>query len=512
MSYQRETLQLHSVAPDLIPQDAPLEAWNDAANVFFRNGESYRALGDAPTLPNAQADARTAVYVEVAGQGFWVYATNLGIFAHDGAVEFDITPAAGWTGADAATFTSCVLNGIAYINASDRDPVYWGGAPLEGCEPLPDWPSNGRCLALRAHKNFLFGIGFISEGDQRVRWSDAAEAGTVPQSWTPAPDNFAGFVDLAPLSAACLEGASLRDSFVVYKNESVWSFDFVGGNAVFRVRKIFAEHGIVNTNALTRGIDDVHLFVGSEGDVFITDGVQVRSVLDGRAQRAFYAAFVQNKNGLFAAATLAREKVGLVCYPANGSTRINQALVFDFITQDIGFRDMPDILCAAEGGKLSDGSQSNVWDGDPQSWDDDGTPWPFEVSVVTLDDVLVAGAFGFAVVSDPEAEDFIGGEVFARVEKSGLAFGDAQVRKMVSRIWPKITGRDGDQLEIRLGGQEITGGPVALQPPVMFTIGQDYPIDTFVQGRFLSMEITSQGGAPWRMGTMDLEFKEVGGW
>jgi hypothetical protein len=397
-----------------------------------------------------------------------------------------------------------------FINASDRDPVYWNGDEAQVCQPLPGWPTDGRCLTLRAHKNFLFAIGFISEGTQRVRWSDAAAAGEVPSTWAPGLDNLAGFLDLAPLSSPCIEGATLRDSFIVYKQESMWSFDFVGGNAVFAARKLFAEHGIAGANAVTRGIDDVHLFVGDEGDVFITDGVRVNSILDGRAQRDFYADFAQNDPRIFSAVTLAREKVGVIIYPRGGASRGNRALIYDFISQDIGYRDMPDVTCAAAGAALRDVGDVNQWDGAIGTWDEQTRAWGQDVFGQTLDDIMAGGDMGFVILSDPNADDFTTGPVRAQLEKSGLAFGNPQRRKMVTRLWPKVSGRIGDTLLFRVGGQDVTGGPVSLGPPVTFTIGQDTSVDTFVQGRFLSMEIVSEGGAPWRIGTIDVEYREVG--
>jgi len=261
MSYVRQTLALHSVAPDLIAADAPADVWTDVRNVLFRNGESVRTPGDVLTLGTARTPL-ALVYFGLPGVGFWVYAAAEGIFAHDGTTETDISPA-GWAAPAAGeVFTACVMGGIAYVNGSERDPVYWTGNTGVPCDVLPDWPGGGRCLALRAHKAFLFAIGMVSEGAQRVRWSDAAEAGAVPQSWAPAADNLAGFVDLAPLASACLDGLTLRDSFMVYKGESIWSLDFVGGNAVFAARKVFSEHGIASTHAVTGGVDDVHLFAG----------------------------------------------------------------------------------------------------------------------------------------------------------------------------------------------------------------------------------------------------------
>ena len=210
MSYARASLPLRSVTPDLIPQDAPQDAWNMARNVLFRNGESVAAGNDLPVFPFASTNPETMVYVEPFDTGYWVYASEDGVFATDGSVEYDITPTL-WTGFTSGTvWTSCVINGLAVVNASTSAPVWWDGNPANPCTILPDWEVGGRCLCMRAHKAFLFAIGYISDNGARVKWSDAAEPGTVPQVWTPAADNLAGFVDLAPLFTDCLDGAALQ--------------------------------------------------------------------------------------------------------------------------------------------------------------------------------------------------------------------------------------------------------------------------------------------------------------
>lgn len=514
MSYQRTTVSLHSVAPDLIPQDAPADVWNYGKNVAFRNGETVRVNGDSPTLPTDKAP-RTMVFLRVQGLGYWVYATDLGIYAHDGSIETDITPAAGWSGVETfPTFTSCVLSGVAYLNASDRDPVYWDGNPSNLCQPLPDWPSAGRCLALRAHKNFLFAIGMLSEGGfsgQRIRWSDAAEAGAVPDTWTPGPDNFAGFLDLAPLSSPARDAVTIRDEFLIMKEESIWSLSLIGGNSVFQARKLFAEHGLHATNAVCRGPNDEILFVGEGGDVYLTDGVQVKSALDGRAQRTFYAGFSGAHPTTFSAVTLMREKLGMIIYP-NVGTDADQALMFDFASGDIGFREMPDTFCAGEGQVLSDIGDANQWDADDNEWDTDTQRWNEIAANASADDVVIGGDFGFLQVSDDTANDFYMGPVAASVEKSGIAFGNPQGHKLINRVWPKLSGTVGDIVQIRIGSQDVTGGPVSLGPVVDYTIGVTTSVDTFTEGRFLSIEISSNGGSPWRLGSIDIEYREVGRW
>jgi hypothetical protein len=512
MSYQRASLRMRSVSPDTIPQDTPDAVWNTGENVMWDSaGETARVPGDTPTLPNAALNARTCVFVTSGGGKFWLYANETGVWIHDGAVELDVTPAV-WAPQAEGNWTSCVLGGIGYINASTADPVYWDGNPVNVCLPLPDWPVNGRCNALRAHKNYLWAIGMVSEDASICRWSDAAEPGALPDSWTPAPDNSAGFQPLMPNAAACIDAQTLRDELWIYKTEGIFAARFVGGNQVFSFRKAFAEHGIAGVNAVTRGLDDVHLFVGSDGDVYLCDGVQVKSILDGRAQRTFYRDFSDNTGRLFSVATLQRSKIGLVIYPQSGETVGNRVLMFNYITGDIGFREVDPTYCMASGAQLRDGAGPNVWDTDSQPWDDDRTAWPQTNTDATIDDLMIGGSYGFAIISDPASNDFLSGPVVLALEKTGISFGDAEQRKLINRVWPKISGVAGDVVTFRLGGQEITGGPIALAPPVDFVIGQTTSLDTFVQGRFLSIQISSTGGSPYRMGSIDVEFRGLGLW
>ena len=271
---------------------------------------------------------------------------------------------------------------------------------------------------MRSHKNFLFACG-LADAVQRVRWSDAAESGTIPQSWDATAENLAGSVDLAPSFSEIREARTLRDDFLVYKGESIWRLTFIGGNAVFRAAVQFSEAGIAAPNCLTTGPNDEHLFVGSEGDLQLTDGVNIRPVLDGKAQRAFYDDFSANAERVFAAVSLDRENLGFIAYPRTGSSVPNYAVMFDFQSGAVGFRDMPDTLTAAEGSKLSSVGTQNTWDGDSQGWDLDGSSWNRVISAASVDDALIGGQKGFASISDIDNDDFLGGPVQARGRQVG---------------------------------------------------------------------------------------------
>lgn len=506
---RRETINLHSMAPDLIPEDAPAEVWTGAQNVVFRNGETVAAGADSSVYAVASITPKTIVYVEPFDSGFWVYADENSIMVTDGTNEFDITPVSWVTTGVDPIYTSTVINGLACVNVNDRDPVYWDGNTSNVCEPLPDWPDGGTCLALRGHGNFLMAVGMTSEGGQRVRWSSAAAAGEIPDSWTPLASNQAGFVDLAPLSSDCLDGLTMHDDFLVYKRESIWRFVFVGGNDIFDVSQAFAEYGCASTNGIGRGPNDNHLFITSAGDIAITNGITVDSVLSGRAQRVFYDDFQEVKGADYSVFTLMREKLGGVIYPTNGSLTGMRILLFDYDSGDISFRDVDNALCSASGRFLEDVGDRNTWDGDPEAWDLDPTAWNQSISPATVEDVLIGSTSGFLLLGGSDTA------LPVSLEKEGLAFGNPKFRKQIDRIWPKMVGTTADVIQFRLGSQETSGGPVSLGPTLDYEIGSGLSIDTFWQGRFLSIYVESGSAtdvSSWRLGSFDLEFREVGRW
>lgn len=512
--YKREPLALHSTVSDLLPSEAPASAWNVSRNVAFRNAEAFRVSGDQRIFPDITDPVAAMVFCRVLGIGYWIIATETEVLAHDGSSTYDITPL-DWTPTGRAlgvdTYTTCIANGLPVLNVSSREPYYWDGNTYEPMKHLPGWPDGRTCQAMRAHKNFLFAIGMLDTGGNEVLWSDAAGPGEIPQTWDPQPDNLAGSVVLAPLFDPCLDGLTMRDEFFVYKRQSIWAASFVGGQFVFAFREVFNEHGLAATGAITRGPDDQHLFVAAIGDVYLTDGTRVASILDGREQRAFYADFTSELNPVLCATTLQREKLALVIYPRRGDTAATQALLYDFTSGDIGFRDMPYTLCAEAGAILEDVGDQNTWEGAAEEWNNSVGTWNAKISAQSNDDVMIGTSSGVFCISS-QALDFAAGPVQALLSKTGLAFGDPSALKMVRSVWPRVVGRKGDTLTFRLMGQETIDGPVMVGAPQTYVIGETQKLDAFMTGRWLGIEVTSTGGAPWRMPVIELDMRRLGSW
>jgi hypothetical protein len=297
---------------------------------------------------------------------------------------------------------------------------------------------------------------------------------------------------------------SLRDDLLIYKSQSIWMASLVGGQFVFAFRTLFEEHGLFATNALCRGPDDQHLSVSPVGDVFLTDGVSARSVLEGRAQRTFAASF--SAQSTVYAVSLQRSKQGLVVVDQQG-------WVYDFVSGDLGKRQVADSNCAASGRLIDAGAaSSNQWDNDANAWDTDVTQWDEQALALSNDDVLVGGVGGVFAITSPGATTFFGGvQIDASLSKDGIVLKPFK-RTMFDRLRPDVDGNEGTVLKFRLSAQESANGAVTLAPAVDFAVTESDTVDAFLQGRFMGLQITSKGGDPWVLGNLEFYSREVGGW
>lgn len=511
MSYQRATLELHGSYPDLIPQDAPATGWNTTFNVMFHNGQTRRVPGNTPvyTAP-ASAPLCTMFYTNAAGEHCWIYATTGGIFTIDAAGTHTITPLSGWAPTSLSIVTMDALGGVPIINDSVSGPFYWSGDALVRALALPNWPAGWRCMSMRAHKYFLMAIGRLdTAGRQRVSWSDAAEPGSLPAAWTPADTNLAGWVDLMPANSPCVDGFTLRDQFIVCKGESIHAMQLVDDTSVvFATAVRFNNIGLSGVGGWTMGPGDLALFASSDGGLYVTDGTDLKDVSDGSVRRTYYAEADPDQIRSVRAATLFREGISLIGYPTQGNGACNRALVYDWASGELGFRDLPSATAMAQGRFLQD-TAPNAWNSDSRAWWADDGAWDFQLAPATGDDVIAGSAGGFWLLSG-ETANTVPQNVY--LLKTGLAFGDAQARKLICRVWPKVDGRDGDTLTITVGGQETAGGLVTWSSPQTFTIGAGRPVEVFITGRYMALEIKADTGAAWTLGTFDVEFKGAGRW
>ena len=493
---------------DVDPLELPYNFWTDTANLVPRVGGMQRALGYVEVFPTPLFPPYFVMSTPQQGAPAWIYAgtSRIGVVNSTGA-HSDVTPGTdlplpvaenGWSGGN--------LNGIAVINSIENGPYYWFEGIAGGeAAALPGMRAGTGYNLMRPFKYHLVGLGVSdANGDylDAVHWSDAADPGQVPASWVPTTENEAGDNILADERGAIVDGLSLRDSFFIYKQDSIYEMTYIGGNLVFAFRKVFGTVGALSTNCVVR-VKGTHVVLGN-GDIYRHDGQNLTSLVDGKVRDAFFSTLDdQYFRNSFVVYLEPREEVWF-CVPTTGYTRPTLALVWHVTTGEFGYRLLPDADFAAAGvlGEIAA----------PETWDEQGTEWNQTTKVwfdqtinQTEDAILIADAQKqkfFLANSSNQAD----GEGYqARVSKFGMSLDDPQTEKAIRRIWPRINAPDGTAFKMDLLNQrDPMAGPELLQT-VEFTPGRD-GVAVNVNARYLGLRIYSDDSVTWDISGMDIAY------
>ena len=452
----------------------------------------------------------------VGGARYWIYTTASKVFCATitagVAVHTDIThltPRAGivnqWTGT--------LLSGIPILNAGDSTsvPMRWNLNTSNKFVDLDNWPSSTYCKSLRAYKNFLIALNITKTSTNypfMVKWSHPSDPGSVPISWDITdPTKMAGETDLAEGYDQIIDGLQLNNSFMIYKESSIWRMDFVGGNYVFQFSKVLGSSGALNKNCIVEA-DGVHVVL-TGSDVIVHDGQTSSSVLDKQTRRFLF----QNIDTNYVDKCFVFKNPFLneifICYPATGSTgQCDSAVVWNYKDKTISFRDMPNIN-HANFGPVDNGLIGN-WNQDSAPWDSDLTKWNGPDFVPTTARVITASNNQKLYLMDASTS-FDGVIPSAFIERRGLTFGEEESIKTITRITPRIKGNLGMTVKVMVGYSNTS----AYDDPTYvyatdYVIGTTIHCDLYVSGRFLAIKFLTGTAYTWRLDSYDIEIEQTG--
>ncbi|KKL76808.1 hypothetical protein LCGC14_2041240, partial [marine sediment metagenome] len=235
------------IIKDIPPHLLPPEMWSDGQNMRFRDGKVVKFTGHEAVFDPPSIAPYWAIAAQTAAEQFWLYAGLAKIYTveQDG-THTEITRASGdYTGIAGDLWDGTVLAGIPVVTNGVDDPQSW--SPIAAATPLvdlPNWPANTTCKHIRAFKNFLVALHITESGTVKphmVKWSHPADPGSVPSSWddTDATKD-AGEVELADSQAGIIQDAlGLRDILLIYKDNSIWGMQHIGGQFIFRFFPMF---------------------------------------------------------------------------------------------------------------------------------------------------------------------------------------------------------------------------------------------------------------------------------
>lgn len=477
-------------------------AWTYARNWRPRGGRlekvgGFRYIGESVSTPPSMR-VRDSVYT---GRYSLPHLVNCGrsngpnqtiVTVSNGVTHTDLTGQVTWpTAADEFGYSSCTLNGVIVIHSADGVPYYFTpGSTLTAC---PDWPVLERARVMRSHRSHLFALALGTDGSpdafgSSVRWSDAADPGTIPQSWTPGPTTEAGQRELSGAPGDIQDGLTLRDAFIIYKTGACFVLNYTGGRFIYSSRILFDSVGALGKNCIAtiRG----HHIVVSDGDIVRHDGNTADSIVDGRVRKWFFNQ-VDDLNRQYLSAKyypdLNEVWIGV---PDANTADMHLAMIYDLARNRWGVRDFgepethPTIFVA---GSLLESTTPQDWT-DPGPWADDPDTW-------------AAGerTFGGNMLGFQQGGRYMGFDLEttinsggATLQRQGLDLGYPEQDKTVVAIYPRADAPQATPIvKARVGFQSRDGGPV--------TWGSEFPqdlsetegkLDQFVTGKLIAVELS----------------------
>lgn len=508
------------VIQDLSQHELPISAWTDAHNIRFLDGYVNQFYGHGQAYGTPSVIPYHVLPVIIGSTRYWLYASLEKIYAvtisGGTPVHTNLTRQTAAVDVNYAatpnSWTSTVLGGIPIMNPGNAvdPPQQWDLNTANNFTALSNWPANTYCKSIRAYKNFLVALNITKTTTNypyMIKWSHPADPGAVPSSWDEDdPTVDAGEFDLSEGYDHIIDGLPLRDSLMVYKENSVWRLDWVGGQYIFRSQKVLGMSGAMNRNCIVE-IDGFHIVL-TNNDIVYHDGVQATSILDKMTRRwLFQHIDVDEAYQSFVFKNPFYNEV-FICYASIGSSFIDSAIVYNYRDKTVSKRTMPNIHHANFG--QVDNTLTGTWASDSDPWDSDLTLWDGPDNIPNTSRVLMGGHDTKLFLLD-SASSFDGVIPSSYVERRGLSFNADNKIKLVKGIRPRITGNIGDTVIIKVGGQsDPYGEPTYIS--MTHTIGDTVRNNCLVAARYISIRFETGTAYTWRLDSYDVELETVGEW
>uniref|UniRef100_A0AAU6VZG2 Particle protein n=3 Tax=unclassified bacterial viruses TaxID=12333 RepID=A0AAU6VZG2_9VIRU len=493
--------------------DVPLQAWNDASNVRFKDGRVTKAQGYEAVFPVPPERPLFLMPYLSGNVPFWFSAGAGYIHRTEGSSWVNVTRSSGPYAAGVENqWSGGFLNQVAVLNNPANPPqsLRPNGTLFED---LPNWPADTRAKVIRPFKNYLVAMNITRnsvEQNTTVKWSSPADPGEVPFTWdVNDATNDAGESFLADTAGAIVDGKKLKDSFIIYKEDSVYAMRYIGGVFVFQFQQLFDDVGMLSRNCAAE-FDGKHFVVG-QGDVYVHNGVQKQSVIDGKMKNFLYSAIkATGINNVFVVPDYNNTEMW-VCFQGSSAQSSNgtadTALIWNWREDTWTMRQIPNAICGTFG--IMDPQVSDAWDADGQIWDQDQSAWGSANYNPSKTRVVLGSYENNRVYSIGEVTEFGGAPFLSRLEKRSINFDDDQRLKFVSSVTPHFSGSG--KGKVYVGASMLHDAPTEWFGPYPYEVGKDYKIDCRVTGRYIGVRFEIESVGAWTMNGYTIEMTKPTG-
>ena len=264
---------------------------------------------------------------------------------------YDITRASGAYSTTAAeNWAATVIGGVLIMTNKVDDPQYWAlasGVPAtaQKMQDLNNWPASTECKSMRSFRSFLVVLNVTKSSvdyPRLVKWSTEAATQTTPTSWDEtSPTVDAGEYELADSKGEILDGLQLEDNFMIYKEDSIYSMQYVGTPFIFAFRQISPTIGAIAKNCVAE-YPGGHAIFGN-GDFYINDGRTIKPILPPKLRSYVFSTIDGDAiSRSFLVADYGRSEM-LFCFSQDGGVtgQPDRAIVWNWNQNTFTIRNLP---------------------------------------------------------------------------------------------------------------------------------------------------------------------------
>lgn len=408
-----------------------------------------------------------------------------------------------YTGVTSTTFTGCTRGASGTTAASHSDNVEVKITTL--------------CKSMRAFRSFLIALNITKDGvnfPRVVKWSTESATQTLSTSWNETTSTVdAGEFELADSKGDILDGLQLRDSFMIYKEDAVYSMTFVGTPFIFSFRQLSPTIGAIAKNCVAE-FDGGHAIFG-KGNFYINDGQRIKPILPMKLKEyVFQSIDGQQTNKCFVTADYGRTEI-LFCFTADGATtdQPNKAVVWNYITNTFTIRDIPDLSHIGYG-NVGNPVRATTWAATTDTWESSTGPWTMSYDL--QDKVLLFADPGNTKLyrdnsGNKEDTTFMD----AYIERSGLTLNeqgqpDQTTVKRISAIYPKMSISSDNTIKVYLGTSMSTEEGITWNAPTTFNPNTQSKVSVRGTGKLYAVKFESTTDMDWELDGYAIDVKNIG--
>jgi hypothetical protein len=516
---------------DVTETELPPQAYTDLLNVQTQDNAIVRAAGEeAEALGTPVITPYYAFPAPDSGNLFWVYTDLQKVYATDGVTHSNITRQDGvpadvnYTGTLSDKWTNTWLAGALVLNNGVDLPQAWIPLGLgQRLQNLPNWPTSYRAKFIRGFKNFLI-AGNISNGPEVlptvVKWSDPADPGTVPGSWDhTSTTTLAGEQPLSNTPGDLVDAAPLRQSMILYKQDSIIAMTLVGGRQVFRFDDISTRTGLMSANCVKEYKPGMQVALTREGDVVSVTTSGVQSVIEGKNRRELQSLLeVGTRENAFLAVNYPKKLV-YVFIPDGETGLCNRLFIWNTVNNTWVRKETSETIFATEG-PLDPTQTTDTWESQTDTWDTVSRNWneqlfdvnrirllgayPNENDVRIIESSTQRGGVSFSSTIERAALGVVGSQ------PDGTLRVNYQRKKLITEVWPQITAENQMNVQVYLGDQQKLKGPIKWYGPYNFDPTTQDKVDVLLESRYPSIRFVIDAEADWKYEGYGLLINEAG--